>query len=63
MLYDIGSGKAYLWHQPGRNHAVAKKKARELMANSPLPHGKLFMGPTGVDEMEFVDTVTLATGR
>ena len=58
MFY--ASDRAYLWHQPMRDDKAAKEKAQELLQKLPMPHGKLFMGPTGVDEMKFVDMVMSA---
>lgn len=56
MLYV--SGRAYLWHQPTQDDKAAKKKARQLLEKAPMPHGKLYTGPTGVDEMDFVGVVS-----
>lgn len=55
MLYS--EGRAYLWHQPSRDDKAAKEKARALLAETPSVLSKLFVGPTGVDEMDFVAIV------
>lgn len=52
MLYV--AQRAFLWYQPTRDDKAAKHKAQEMAITLPPYPGRLFTGPTGVDEMEFV---------
>lgn len=58
MLYV--AGRAFLWRSRERDDDFAKATARELMRNMPpVSIGRLFAGPTGIHEMEFVGRIKL----
>lgn len=55
MFYNTDTGKAYLWQYSRRVDIDAMNKAKEHLEKG--QSGRLFVGPTGHDEMRFVDTV------
>ena len=55
MLYCLTTHRAFLWHSPKRDDAAAGKKALTKLPQG--GHGKLYTGPTGVDEMDFLENV------
>ncbi len=55
MLYCLTTHRAFLWHSSKRDDCAAVAKAKTLL--TPDSHGKLYTGPTGVDEMDFLENV------
>jgi len=55
MLYCLTTHRAFLWHSPKRDDTAAVAKAKTLLVKG--GHGKLYKGPTGVDEMDFLENV------
>lgn len=55
MFHNNDTGRAYLWQSEKPVDIEATNKARGYLEEG--QSGKLFVGPTGVDEMKPVDTV------
>jgi len=51
MLYDNMADRAYLWTVAAKDDQAAILKAKKILKGS---LGKLFRGPTGIDEMDRV---------
>ncbi len=59
MFYLIDRYRAFLWYSDRRDDDAAVKRAVEHLKNTKRVMGKLYMGPTGEDEMKFVRNVVL----
>lgn len=59
MFYIADQHRAFLWNYEEREDAAAVKRAEEHLRVKNATMGKLFRGPTGVDEMKFVGNVTI----
>ena len=56
MFHNNDTGRAFLWQSDKRVDIDALNKSKDYL--EPGQSGKLFVGPTGHDEMRFVDKVT-----
>ena len=60
MFYVADQHRAFLWSFEQRDDALAVKRAAGHLQDAPVAMGKLYTGPTGEDEMKFVQNVMLS---
>ena len=60
MFYVTDQHRAFLWNSMERDDDAAVERAAGHLKDAPVAMGKLYTGPTGEDEMKFVQNVTLS---
>lgn len=60
MFYVVDQHRPFLWNSEKRDDTTAIERAKKHLKSTLGTLGKLYMGPTGEDEMKFVKNVMLS---